>query len=82
MAKTVNDSRDIAVTVQIGDVAVSWMAEGVSWNPSIARDMQDRAMSMLHDAIIEAMSNGLLQVAGEVYFDDGSNEAEEEGDDA
>ena len=82
MAKIVQGSRDVSVVVQIGEIAVSWSAEGVAWNPSVARDMQDRAMSMLREVIQEAMSNGMLISTSEVYFDDGSNEAEEEAEDA
>jgi hypothetical protein len=60
---------------------VSWSAEGVSWNPSIARDMQDRAMSMLRETIEEAVSRGVLITTTEVIFDDGSGDYEEEEED-
>jgi hypothetical protein len=81
MARVDQQSRDVSVAVQLGSIAVSWSAEGVSWNPSIARDMQDRAMSMLRETIEEAVSRGVLITTTEVIFDDGSGDYEEEEED-
>lgn len=74
-------SRDIAVAVQLGNLAVSINAEGVSWNPTIARDMQDRAISMLAETLAMAMANGVAVTTHEVIFDDGSAETEDEDED-
>jgi len=53
-------TRDISVAVQLGNIAVSMNAEGVSWNPTVARDMQDRLMSMLHGTLAYAQEFELL----------------------
>lgn len=63
-------SRDIAMTVQLGNLAVSMNAEGVSWNPSIARDMQDRIAGLMRDALQEAAAFGLLQQVTELSEDE------------
>lgn len=74
-------SRDISVAVQMGNIAVQINAEGVSWNPTIARDMQDRTMSMLKEMLEEASVRGLLITTTEVVFDDGSSEEYDEDED-
>jgi len=82
MAREKNLSRDISVALQLGNIAVSWNAEGVSWNPTVARDMQDRAMSMLREILVEAASQGILITANDVIFDDGDGQYDdEEGED-
>lgn len=63
-------SRDIAMTVQLGNLAVSMNAEGVSWNPSIARDMQDRIAGLMRDALQEAAAFDLLQQVTELPEDE------------
>ena len=78
MAKYEQPSRDVSVALQLGDVVVSWSAEGVSWNPTIARDMQDRCISMLREAITEAKLQGILVATSEVMFDDGEEYTDEE----
>lgn len=75
-------TRDIALAIQLGSMAVSINAEGVSWNPTIARDMQDRVVSILRDMLVEANNFGLLQTVTEVTFDEGEYaESTEDGDD-
>lgn len=74
-------SRDISVAVQMGNIAVQINAEGVSWNPTIARDMQDRTMSMLKEMLEEASNRGLLITTTDVVFDDGSSEEYGEDED-
>lgn len=82
MAQQQTVTRDISMALQMGSMAVSINAEGVSWNPTIARDMQDRMMSMLREMLQEANTFGLLQTVTEVTFDEGEYaETGEEGED-
>jgi len=73
-------SRDISVAISFGQISIALNAEGVSYNPTVARDMQDRVMSMLKDALVEASAHGLLITANEVVFDDGSGQYDEDED--
>lgn len=53
-------SRDMAVALQVGNIAVSWSAEAVSWSPDVADDMARRCTQLLHDALAEAAAFGIL----------------------
>lgn len=71
MAET-PQSRDMSVTLQLGNLLVNWSAEGVAWSPDVADDMSARALQMLRDMLSEAYAYGLLETDNEVIFDDGS----------
>jgi hypothetical protein len=64
-------SRDIFCTLQLGSLAVSWQAEGVSWSPDVADDIASRCLSMLRETLAEAHAYGLLATDNEVLFDEG-----------
>lgn len=69
----------LSMVVQFGDILVSWSTENAGWNPSIARDMQDRALDMLRAVFDEAQPRGMLITDNEVTFDTGEEEYVEEG---
>ena len=65
-------SRDMTVTLQLGNLLASFSAEGVSWSPDVADDMTARCIQMLREMLAEAYNYGLLETDSEVIFDDGS----------
>ena len=65
-------SRDMNVTLQLGNLLVNWNAEGVAWSPDVADDMASRCLQMIKELLAEAYAYGLLETDNEVHFDDGS----------
>lgn len=57
--------RDMTVTLQLGSLACSWNAEGVSWSPDVADDMAFRTVAMMREMLAEAAAWGLLTPGGE-----------------
>lgn len=81
--------RELTVAVSIGQICVTVSAEDGGYNPSIARDLRDHAQALLHDAMQEAYTFGLLDIdedeevaelltSNEVTFNDGSGQDDEE----
>lgn len=71
---------DMNVVVQLGSAVVSITAEGVSYNPTIARDMQDRAISMLREVLSEAAQYGVPLAVGDGGYDDDEDDDVEDED--
>ena len=70
-------TRDINVVIQLGSAVASITAEGVSYNPTIARDMQDRAVSMMAEVLAEAAKYGVpvaIDADGYAEIDDDDQE--------
>lgn len=64
---------DVAVAVQLGNLAISWSAENVSWAPDVVKDMQNRTMEMFKEMLAEAKTYELIGVIPdmvEATFDD------------
>ena len=51
---------DVAVAVQLGNIAISWSAENVSWAPDVVKDMQNRTLEMLQGMLQEAKNYNLI----------------------
>jgi len=51
---------DVAVAVQLGQLAISWSAENVSWAPDVIKDMQNRTMEMFAEMLLEANKYDLI----------------------
>lgn len=51
---------DVAVAVQLGNIAISWNAENVSWAPDVVKDMQNRTMEMFREMLAEAKQYDLI----------------------
>lgn len=65
-------ARDMAFSVEIGQLSASMSAEGVSWSPDVADDMVARCLWAIRELMAEAYTYGLLQTDSEVTFDDGT----------
>ena len=55
-------SRDVAMTVQYGELRVQIIAESVSWNPDVADDMIRRATDLWRNAIEELAQFGIFEI--------------------
>lgn len=75
-------SRDIQMSVSVGNCASAVAAEAVSWSPDVADDMARRALQLLREAMEYAASLGVLCVpdAQPVFFDDGANAVADDED--
>lgn len=51
---------DVAVAVQLGNLAISWSAENVSWAPDVVKDMQNRTLEMFREMLAEANQYDLI----------------------
>jgi hypothetical protein len=50
----------VAVAVQLGNLAISWSAENVSWAPDVVYDMQQRTLEMFRAMLAEANAYSLI----------------------
>ena len=76
-----NKPGDISFAMQLGSIAVSWNAEGVSWSPDVADDLVTRSIYAIKELMAEAAAYGLLLTENEVLFDDGSLAEQTTGED-
>lgn len=53
---------DLSIGISLGPVSISITAEDCSWNPSVARDMQDRLIDMLSASLEQASQYGLIAI--------------------
>ena len=67
----------MSAALQVGNIAVSWSAEAVSWSPDVADDMARRCTQLLHDALAEAAAFGILLPI--LVEDDDAEERTEDG---
>lgn len=67
----------MSAALQVGNIAVSWSAEAVSWSPDVADDMARRCTQLLHDALAEAAAFGILLPI--LVEDDDAEEVTEDG---
>ena len=73
-------SRDMSIALQFGNIAASISAEGVSWSPDVASDMQTRLVGMVRDVLAEAAMYGLLPSEILQVTDDADDEELVEGE--
>jgi len=63
-------SKEIMVRIDLGSASVTFMAEGVAYNPDVADDMVRRAQQSLQYAVDMAINMGIPQGWDELDDDD------------